>query len=101
MIEDHIVLVLEILVLILHLCMIFWLYSSFLTLYRHSSKRNLFDQKPEGIPEELLNSGGAMGAMAKAMNSSEQQSKVIRRLLITNLPTDYQEIVSLLRWYNV
>lgn len=38
-----------------------------------------------------------MGAMAKAMNSSEQESKVIRRLLITNLPTDYQEIVSLLR----
>ena len=38
-----------------------------------------------------------MGAMAKAMNSSEQESKVIRRLLITNLPTDYQEIVSFLK----
>ena len=71
--------------------------SSCLIFCRHSSKRNLFDQKPEGIPEELLTSGGVIGAMTNMQNNGEQQSKVIRRLLITNLPHDYQEIVYSLR----
>lgn len=62
-------------------------------IHSSSNKRQLFDQKPEGIPEELLKSDGAVGAMTKLLNANNQESKVIRRLLITNLPTDYQENV--------
>lgn len=59
-------------------------------------KKGLFDQKPEGIPEELLNSDGAIGAMARLLNTNTQETKSVRRLIITNLPTDYQESVSLI-----
>lgn len=41
-----------------------------------------------------------MGAMTKLMNSNNTESKAIRRLLITNLPTDYQETVNVLLYYH-
>ena len=46
-----------------------------------------------GVPDELLKSDGAVGAMAKLMNSKDQDSKINRCLLITNLPAEYQESV--------
>lgn len=98
--EDPIVLVLEAILLILNQSLLLFDFDFFLIVYSAPNKKGLFDQKPEGIPEELLNSDGAMGAMAKLMNSNNTESKAIRRLLITNLPTDYQETVDVLLYYH-
>lgn len=87
--EDHVTHVQEVLLLAVNLRMLFLI----ILIVSAQNKRGLFDQKPEGIPEEFLNSEGAIGAMTRALNSNAQESKSIRRLIITNLPTDYQESV--------
>lgn len=75
--------------------LILWIES----LCSRSVKKSNFDQKPEGVPEELLTNAGTLGAMMKAYapgaSNPSVTSKIIRRLFVTNLPKDYQDIVSL------
>lgn len=62
---------------------------------RRNQKRSNFDLKPKGLPEGMLDTG-TLGAMMKVYSSapgSSNSSKLIIRLLVTNLPSEYQEIV--------
>ena len=67
------------------------------SLCSRGAKKSNFDQKPEGVPEELLTNAGTLGAMIKAYapgtSNPSVTSKIIRRLFVTNLPKDYQDIV--------
>lgn len=59
-------------------------------------KSRLFDQKPEGIPEALLAAGTTIGTFVKSLSNPSAQSKTVRRLFVTNLPAEYEDMVGAL-----
>ena len=71
------------------------MYPCCLTNRRHGKKSN-FDMMPEGVPENMFNTG-TLGAVMRnyAVPGSGQSpaSKLIIRLLVTNLPSEYQDVV--------
>ena len=72
----------------------FWfLLCAVLTPCSAPKKSRLFDQKPEGIPEALLNAGGTISSFAKSLATPSNQSKTVRRLFVTNLPAEYEDMV--------
>ena len=73
------------------------MYLSFL-MNRRSTKKSNFDKIPEQYSGSMFNTGtlgAVMNHYAPSGSGQSPSAKLIIRLLVTNLPSEYKDVVSL------